>query len=108
MPPIPKPRKRVKNPELLAEMANSQCQITKISPWGPATQVEVHHLTKHPRHDERGNLFPLLAALHREYEQGTRRRAVGALIRAFMTQEQLDYVIGEKGEGWLDRQYPVV
>jgi len=109
MPPDPKPRKRVKDPNLRAEFARKPCQITGLYDppnFGAGYDVDTHHLIKHPRHDEPGNLFRIVHSLHMEYEQGTRRQAIARLIRAYMTPEQISYVEAEKGEAWLDLTYP--
>lgn len=104
--PDPKPRKRVRDKELLAEFAKKPCQVTGVeSRHGWA--VESHHLVKQPRHDEAGNLFRLLHTLHMDYEMSPRRMAVATLIRAYMTFDQEEYIIREKGEAWLDKTYPV-
>lgn len=103
----PKPRKRVRDPELLAEMARKPCQITGIGPLLGSVitmKVDSHHLCG--RHDEPGNIFRILHVLHMEFTGGKRKKAVGALIRAYMTREQEDYIIREKGDAWLDATYP--
>lgn len=103
----PKPRGRLKDPGLLKVFARRPCQITGLQA-GAYPRVETHHLSKHPRHDETGNLFRIIQPLHGEYEGGTRRMAVAALMRAYMTSEQEEHLASEKGRAWLDLNYPSV
>jgi len=102
-----KPRGRLKDPNLLKDFARRPCQVTGLQA-DAYPRVETHHLLKHPRHDETGNLFRIIQPLHGEYEGGTRRMAVAALMRAYMTSEQEKYLVSEKGWAWLDLNYPSV
>lgn len=107
MPADPKPLGRVRDPDLLGVFAGRPCQVTGLVA-GVCPRVESHHLMKHPRNDVSGNLFRIIEPLHREFEGGTRRLAVAALIRAFMSREQEEYLVGELGRAWLDKTYPDV
>lgn len=111
-----KPRARVDDPELLARFAELPSQIPYFNIYeiGDETisfdawdgQPVTHHLSSNPRHDEAGNLMRVPEGLHKAFHDGPRKRHAAWQIRQWMNQQQIEYLIAERGEEWLDRKYP--
>lgn len=76
---------------------------------GSNSRVELHHAV--PRSlggdDVEDNLIPLCHDDHMEWEdRGPRWSAIAAAIRQSLTPAEMGYIVGKKGEAFLDRYYP--
>lgn len=102
--PDPKPTRRIRDPRQLGGGRAKTLLGCRVC----GAPAEAHHLV--PRSlggdDVPDNIVPLCQTHHGAFERGPDRAAAGRLIRRALTDPELRYIAGRKGQVFLDRYYP--
>lgn len=85
-----------------------ECRVTGLTDEGNI--IDPHHLVPRSQggDDVEANIVPLNRRVHDalHHSNGDTRRRARVMVRRVMRQDEVAYVVGRKGQAWLDAQYP--